>query len=128
MATSTKLARSLALSADQPSASRLSLDRDSGRRQRQLRLEATIASPRKPVEIWPGRGWYMKILARYLREQGKYYAAIEAPDAPAQRRRLGQCRADRSADAGPARIIFAPIRERQRTAFDGNRQMPRIAV
>src|SRR4029077_16956258 len=32
------------------------------------------------VEIWPGRGWYMEILAPYVREQGKYYAAIEAPD------------------------------------------------
>ena len=34
------------------------------------------------VEIWPGSGWYMEILAPYLRDQGKYYAAIEAPDAP----------------------------------------------
>jgi predicted methyltransferase len=33
------------------------------------------------VEIWPGRGWYMEILAPYLRERGKYYAAIEAPGA-----------------------------------------------
>jgi predicted methyltransferase len=32
------------------------------------------------VEIWPGRGWYMEILAPYLRDQGRYYAAIEAPD------------------------------------------------
>ena len=32
------------------------------------------------VEIWPGRGWYMEILAPYLREHGRYYAAIEAPD------------------------------------------------
>jgi predicted methyltransferase len=32
------------------------------------------------VEIWPGRGWYMEILAPYLAEEGKYYAAIEAPD------------------------------------------------
>ncbi len=32
------------------------------------------------VEIWPGRGWYMEILAPYLADQGKYYAAIEAPD------------------------------------------------
>jgi predicted methyltransferase len=32
------------------------------------------------VEVWPGRGWYMEILAPYLRDQGKYYAAIEAPD------------------------------------------------
>jgi predicted methyltransferase len=32
------------------------------------------------VEIWPGRGWYMEILAPYLHDGGKYYAAIEAPD------------------------------------------------
>ena len=32
------------------------------------------------VEVWPGRGWYMEILGPYLREHGKYYAAIEAPD------------------------------------------------
>ena len=32
------------------------------------------------VEIWPGGGWYMEILAPYLAEKGKYYAAIEAPD------------------------------------------------
>jgi predicted methyltransferase len=31
------------------------------------------------VEIWPGRGWYMEILAPYLHDRGKYYAAIEAP-------------------------------------------------
>jgi predicted methyltransferase len=31
------------------------------------------------VEIWPGRGWYMEILAPYLRDRGRYYAAIEAP-------------------------------------------------
>lgn len=34
------------------------------------------------VEIWPGGGWYMEILAPYLREQGKYYAAIDAPNLP----------------------------------------------
>jgi predicted methyltransferase len=32
------------------------------------------------VEVWPGGGWYMEILAPYLRDRGKYYAAIEAPD------------------------------------------------
>lgn len=32
------------------------------------------------VEIWPSRGWYMEILAPYLHDKGKYYAAIEAPD------------------------------------------------
>jgi predicted methyltransferase len=34
------------------------------------------------VEIWPGSGWYMEILAPYLADKGKYYAAIEAPDVP----------------------------------------------
>jgi predicted methyltransferase len=32
------------------------------------------------VEIWPGRGWYMEILAPYLHDRGRYYAAIEAPN------------------------------------------------
>ena len=32
------------------------------------------------VEIWPGSGWYMEILAPYLHDRGKYYAAIEAPE------------------------------------------------
>ncbi|MGH8482496.1 MAG: class I SAM-dependent methyltransferase [Nevskiaceae bacterium] len=27
------------------------------------------------VEVWPSRGWYTEILAPYLRERGKYYAA-----------------------------------------------------
>lgn len=31
------------------------------------------------VEIWPGGGWYMEILAPYLRDNGRYYAAISAP-------------------------------------------------
>jgi predicted methyltransferase len=29
------------------------------------------------VEIWPGGGWYTEILAPYLHDQGKFYAAIE---------------------------------------------------
>jgi len=33
------------------------------------------------VEIWPGGGWYMEILAPYLRDKGRYYAAISAPRA-----------------------------------------------
>ena len=32
------------------------------------------------VEIWPSHGWYMEILAPYLHDRGRYYAAIEAPD------------------------------------------------
>jgi predicted methyltransferase len=33
------------------------------------------------VEIWPGGGWYMEILAPYLRDRGRYYAAIAATGA-----------------------------------------------
>ena len=39
-----------------------------------LRADQTV------VEIWPGSGWYMEILAPFLRDRGKYYAAIAAPD------------------------------------------------
>src|SRR5689334_7974498 len=38
------------------------------------------------VEVWPSRGWYTEILAPYLKERGKYYAAgfntATNPDAP----------------------------------------------
>ena len=32
------------------------------------------------VEIWPGGGWYTEILAPYLRDQGKLYAAHFSPE------------------------------------------------
>lgn len=34
------------------------------------------------VEIWPGGGWYTEILAPYLREKGKLYAAHFADPSP----------------------------------------------
>jgi predicted methyltransferase len=33
------------------------------------------------VEIWPGEGWYTEILAPYLKDKGKLYAAHFSPDA-----------------------------------------------
>ena len=36
------------------------------------------------VEIWPGGGWYTEIIAPYVREKGKYYAAGWDPEAPAE--------------------------------------------
>lgn len=33
------------------------------------------------VEIWPGAGWYTEILAPYLKDHGKLYAAHFSPDA-----------------------------------------------
>ncbi|MDR3426182.1 methyltransferase [Silvimonas sp.] len=37
------------------------------------------------LEIWPGGGWYTEILAPYLREHGRYYAAQVAPSDNAER-------------------------------------------
>ncbi|GAC1625871.1 MAG: class I SAM-dependent methyltransferase [Nevskia sp.] len=34
------------------------------------------------VEIWPGAGWYTEILAPYLRDHGRYYAATAAASLP----------------------------------------------
>lgn len=34
------------------------------------------------VEIWPGGGWYTEILAPYLRDHGKLYAAGPSADVP----------------------------------------------
>lgn len=45
------------------------------------------------VEIWPSSGWYTEILAPYVRERGKYYAAgfvIANENAPAYRREIAQ--------------------------------------
>lgn len=41
-----------------------------------LRPELTV------VEIWPSSGWYTEILAPYLKDHGKYYAAGAAVDLP----------------------------------------------
>ncbi|MEZ5730215.1 MAG: hypothetical protein R3E48_20905 [Burkholderiaceae bacterium] len=42
-----------------------------------------IAPTATVVEILPGsRGYYLEILAPYLRERGRYVAASRAPDAP----------------------------------------------
>jgi predicted methyltransferase len=33
------------------------------------------------VEVWPGKGWYTEILAPYLKDHGKFYAAHFSADA-----------------------------------------------
>src|SRR4029077_4795781 len=32
------------------------------------------------LEVWPEPGWYTEVIAPLLREHGKYYAAVIAPD------------------------------------------------
>ena len=41
-----------------------------------------IAPDQKVIEISPGGGWYTEILAPYLRENGRFYAATERADDP----------------------------------------------
>lgn len=43
------------------------------------------------VEIWPGgKGWYTEILAPFLKEKGKLYAAHFDPDSEVQFFKTGQ--------------------------------------
>ncbi|MCC6296036.1 MAG: SEL1-like repeat protein, partial [Pseudomonadales bacterium] len=63
------------------------------------------------VEIWPGAGWYTEILAPYLRERGKLYAAHFPAAAPLPYYR--QLRADFTAKmaADPARYDRVELTE-----------------
>jgi predicted methyltransferase len=36
------------------------------------------------LEVWPEPGWYTEVLAPLLRDKGKYYAAVIAPDPKSQ--------------------------------------------
>lgn len=66
------------------------------------------------VEIWPGGGWYTEILAPYLREDGKYYAAgfvVDTPETPDYRKRYQKNFEDKLA-ASPAlydKLVLKPI-------------------
>jgi predicted methyltransferase len=55
------------------------------------------------VEVWPGRGWYTEILAPYLRQRGKYYAAafsisLKAEETPQYMRTLNADFAKKAAE------------------------------
>jgi predicted methyltransferase len=72
------------------------------------------------VEIWPSRGWYMEILAPYLRDHGRYYAAIEADDvaeASKEAKQNGTFLRKRVADdpAHFAKVIITELQPPQRT-------------
>jgi predicted methyltransferase len=50
-----------------------------------------LDSDQTVVEVWPSAGWYTEILAPYLRERGKYYAAgfvVTHENAPEYRREI----------------------------------------
>ena len=57
--------------------------RDSARHPLQTLQFFGVAANSTVVEIYPGGGWYTEILAPYLKQRGRYYAALPyvAPDA-----------------------------------------------
>lgn len=50
-------------------------ERDGWRHPKQTLAFFGIKPDMTVVEVWPGGGWYSEILAPYLRDSGKYYAA-----------------------------------------------------
>ncbi len=74
------------------------------------------------VEIWPGAGWYSRILAPYLRDKGRFIVAHWAPDSPVTFFRNSRAAFDRefvqpSQPYGPVGVlILEPPRHNQLTA------------
>lgn len=65
------------------------------------------------VEVWPGEGWYTEILAPYLRDRGRYYAAGTAfsrPDASAGAQRAAAA-FQQKLDADPERYGKVTVTE-----------------
>ena len=54
------------------------------------------------VEIAPGGGWYTEILAPYLREQGRLYAAADARNAASEGARRSRARFEEKLSRSPA--------------------------
>jgi predicted methyltransferase len=54
--------------------------RDSYRHPKETLLFFGIRPEMKVLEVWPEPGWYTAVIAPLLREKGKYYAAVIAPD------------------------------------------------
>ncbi|MDB5975910.1 MAG: methyltransferase [Nevskia sp.] len=65
------------------------------------------------VEIWPSGGWYTEILAPYLRDQGKYYAAGSAASLPdaSEGTRQSVAEYQQRLDADPARYSAVSVTE-----------------
>ena len=54
--------------------------RDPYRHPKETLLFFGIRPEMKVMEVWPEPGWYTEVIAPLLRERGKYYAAVIAPD------------------------------------------------
>ncbi len=73
------------------------------------------------VEVWPGGGWYVEVLAPYLRDRGVYYAAAFAttlPDAAQYMTRANTALADKLASK-PAydHVVMTELNAPQRSTM-----------
>lgn len=79
------------------------------------------------VEIWPGGGWYTEILAPYLRDEGKYYAAHRNRETDNRRILAGIKRYDAKLAARPdlygAVIVTQLSRNKTAIAPEGSADM-----
>ncbi len=80
--------------------------RDSARHPKETLAFFGIRPDMTVVEIAPGGGWYMELLAPYLRDQGRYVGAIVDPATVAPERREAAERARRAlAERQPATVF-----------------------
>lgn len=103
----------LAQAVDSPSRTPAFRQRDSYRHPLQTLQFFGIRPDMTVVEIWPSSGWYTEILAPYLHDQGKYYAAgpaVSLPNASDETRR-SVAQFQQRLDADPARYSGVVVTE-----------------
>src|ERR1700751_4294962 len=54
--------------------------RDRYRHPKETLLFFGIRPEMKVLEVWPEPGWYTEVIAPLVRERGRYFAAVSAPD------------------------------------------------
>jgi predicted methyltransferase len=79
---STAEALTTILAADQRSSENRA--RDVYRHPKETLLFFGIRPEMSALEVWPEPGWYTEVIAPLLREKGKYYAGVIAPDSSSQ--------------------------------------------
>jgi len=82
-----------------------------------------LAPTQTVIEVSPGAGWYTEILAPYLREYGRLYAAHYPADAPDEYRRRGRAAFEKKLAENPA--VYGRVR--LGTLPDGGRGFSDIA-
>jgi predicted methyltransferase len=70
------------------------------------------------VEIWPGRGWYTDIIAPYVKDKGKYYAADRDYEVEDQAHRRGMMRLRAKIEAQPELLGKAVVTTLSRNKID----------